>query len=325
MFEVEYKRMMDGIAPAQELLADALAKERTAEQGKRPARRVRGAAILAAVLLLGTACAAAIGIPQMILVNWQGSDVSDEMKEVLDQKPAFTPDPSTNALAKEIAGQAPDNELWIVHHPQDVSQSLHVPIERVDDLESLAQRISRAQSDLLSPSAVPDGYALMEGNIHFFASFKTTAAGIRLYSEENTPEGFLIRKFSVPDTYLSDIEGYYLMFENGAGNRLTILAGLQEKDTRAYFPVYEGRSEQVSLPGMDQGIYIHDQNNSYLNALYLHKSGLPGKAYRDWTAYTDMGLPSAGAPAFTLEAVSYSICADALPKEQLITIAENMR
>jgi len=323
MFEAEYKKMIKTVAPSYELIAKAIGKAQTAVQGKKPIRRVRGAVLLAAILLLGTACAAAIGIPQMILLNWQGNDVTAEMEEVL-LEPIITPNPVTNTLAKEIISQAPDNEIWIVRNTDDGSQSIHLPIERIDTLDILAQRISQTGYNLQSPTAIPDGYTLTEGNIRFFASFKTVTTGVKLYSEATTPEGLVVEKYSVPDTHKSDMQGYYLMFENSAGSRLLIMAKLQEKDSRHYFPVYDGHSEQISLSGMDQGIYFQDENNEYLNSLYLHKAGLPIKTYYDWTIYADSNFPPTSDLAFTLEAATYSICADDLSKEQLIKIAESM-
>ena len=325
MFEMEYKKMMDGIVPSSELISDTLTKAKAARQGKKPARRVRGSIVLAAILLFGIISASAITLGNIKIVSLEGANVSEEYlsrSESMEIK--ATASPSYVQLCNLIH-QAPANEYW-TGTEDGKTWPMKLPRETISSMEEFTSRITSSASRIPVPMAIPQGYRLKLATLGFYLNKKTIEDGFSLISKEVQPEGIRVYKYRVPDSIKENIDGYTLEFENDSEQYLFVRCHFSQLDCeQQYYADDESTIEPVIMEGMIDGIYIHNRFDSKMRELILRAIYLPNVEKISWPSDDAEYATIGESPNIIFNTLNFSIISNALDKDQLIKIAESLR
>jgi hypothetical protein len=191
----------------------------------------------------------------------------------------------------------------------------------------MTEKIKNSDSELLVPSFIPIGYSFVTGEVTYYVSEETLAAGFQMISEE-TKDGILLKKFRMPGPYESDIESYTMLFTDNQENRLAIHCERQESSSTHSFTIGEsGGSQAVTVKGMTEGIYIQDEDATFFqSSMHLRKKGMSTKKY------FMLPVPPTYSPiddkppvSYTYDAAVYDIQTDMLDKDILLSIAENLQ
>lgn len=319
MFEANYRLLLEKAVPSETLVSDTLAKMRHTEKSKRPARRVRSTATLAALLLLGMIGASAITLGSIKVINWNGEDVTEEK----------LPDYNTSTIAspgEELAWQfydkAPANEYWAINYDNN-SYIRNTPKETIASLEEFESRIASSGSRFLIPWDIPEGYSFKSAELTFRLTEKTVADGFSLLNKEVMGEGVTVYKFHVPDSVKENIAGYSIRFQKGGESYLSIRCDFGQFASTWYFYLHEDDaiSEPVAVKGMLDGLYTQDLN---WHKLHLRTMYLPNEEVICWP---DGELPGSVSEMtyMTCNTLDFSIDSNDLDKDQLIKVAQGLR
>lgn len=324
MFEDAYRALNERIIPEKTLMTHTFAQMKALMgQQKIHTRPVLNRKmVLTVIVVLVLLGATAFALTKHIFVDWSGKQVMlDEPQTAMTQQD-ITAMQEKAQIAKKMLSQAPDNELWVAEIWEE-TQITHYVKTVYEALDQMAERIKSSDSELLVPSYIPVGYSFVKGEMTFYASAETRAAGLHMISEEIT-DGILLKKFRVLGPYESDIKSYNMLFSDGQGNRLEIRCERQESTSTYSFTIGEGGSSQaIAVNGMAEGIYIHDEGNPFFpNSIHMRKKEMSPKEYFEFPiplTYSEMD--DKPPVSFTYDAAVYDIQADTLDKDTLLSIA----
>lgn len=319
MFETDYRRLMEKAAPSEPLVLNTLAKMRHAGISKKPARRVRGTAVLAALLLLGMIGASAITLGSIKVLNWKGEDVTEE--KLPDYNTSTEASPGEE-LAWQLYRKAPANEYWAIHFDNNC-YICNTPKENIASLEEFESRITASGSRFPIPWDIPEGYCFETAELTFRLTPKTIADGFAFLNKEVMGKGVTVFKYHVPDSVKENIAGYSIRFQKGGESYLCIRCGFGQFGSEKYFYMHENEANggPVVLEGMLDGLYLQDVNwyQLYLRAMYL-----PNEKVISWP---DGELPGKASemPYMICNTLDFSIDSNDLDKDRLIKVAQGLR
>ena len=319
MFETEYRHLVEKAAPSEALVSDTLLKMQRLGQSKRPVRRMRGTAILAAVLLLGVIGASAITLGSIKVINWKGEDVTEE--KLPDYKTSMESSPGEK-LALQLLSQAPANEYWSINFDGN-SWICNTPNESVTSLEEFENRIASSGLRFLIPRDIPEGYRFESAQLTFRLTEKTIADGFAFYKKEAMDEGVTVYKYKVPDSVKENIERYSICFRMGEEHFLKIWCNFGQLGSEMYFYLHEEESNgvPVAVKGMLEGLHLQDGNN---HRLYLRTMYLPNEEIICWPNGELQEIESE-MPSMTCNTLEFSISSNTLDKDQLVKVAQGLR
>jgi hypothetical protein len=319
MFETEYRHLVEKAAPSEALVSDTLLKMQRLGHNKRPVRRVRGTAILAAVLLLGVIGASAITLGSIKVVNLKGEDVTEE--KLPDYNTSMESSPGEK-LAWQLLGQAPANEYWAINFDK-THWTNNTPKESITSLEEFESRIALSGSRFLIPRDIPEGYRFESAQLTFRLTEKTIADGFAFFKKEAMDEGVTVYKYRVPDSVKENIQSYSICFRKGEEHFLKIWCDFGQLNSEKYFYLHEEESsgEPVAVKGMLEGLHLQDGNN---HRLYLCTMYLPSEEVICWPA-GELQEAASEIPYMTCNTLEFSISSNALDKDQLVKVAQGLR
>jgi hypothetical protein len=237
-------------------------------QNKRPIRRISGAVLLAAVLLLGVIGASAIAIGNIKVINWKGEDVTEERLSEIDTSTETSPG---QQLAWQLYGKTPANEYWAINYDKNTWTN-NTPKETVTSFEDFESRIT-SDSRFPIPRAIPEGYRFESAELTFHLTEKTIADGFVFLKKGVMDEGVTVYKYRVPDSVRENIAGYSIRFQKDDENFLNIRCDLGQLSGEQFFYLNEeeGSGEPVAVKGMLDGLYMQDEkwHRLHLRTMYL--------------------------------------------------------
>ncbi len=328
MFEEAYRAMNEQIVPEKALVTHTHAQMKALlDQQKIHTRPVLSRKIVLAVIVaLALLGATAFALTQSIFVDWSGQQVILEEPQPAMTQHDLTAMQEKAQIAREMLLQAPDNELWVAEIWEE-TQITHNVKTAFEELKQMAERVKSSDMELLVPSYFPAGYSFVKGEMTYYTSAETRAAGLQMISEE-TKDGILLKKFRVLGPYELDIESYAMLFSDNLGNRLAIHCERQESSSTHSFTIGEGGSSQtVEVKGMAEGIYIHDEDNPFSpSSIYLRKKEMSPKEYYELPIPLTYSTMDDKPPvSYTYDAAVYDIQSDSLDKDMLMSIAESFQ
>jgi hypothetical protein len=319
MFEKDYRQLVERAVPSDTLVLDTLSKMRHAEENIKPIRRVRGTAVLTALLLLGVIGASAIALGSIKVLNWKGEDVTEEMLPDYNTSTAASPG---EELAWQFYEKAPADEYWTINFENN-HYLYNIPKEAVSSVEELENRIAASGSRFLIPRDIPEGYTFKSAEMSFRLTEKTIADGFAFLDKEVMGEGVTVYKYRLPDSIKENIAGYEVRFQKGGESYLYIRCDLGPLGSKKYFYLHEDEASggPVVIKGMRDGLYLQNKN---WYQLHLRTMYLPNEKIIAWP---DGELPDSVSemPYMICNTQNFSIDSNDLDKDQLIKVAQGLR
>lgn len=235
--------------------------EAEAEKGKRG--RSRGGvvlALIAAALAALSVTAYASGLLGR-LVDWRGQTVETPVDPLATVPPdaALYGDEARDALIAGLLAQREGRELVIVRDGGSVFCSGRtVPVTSPEALEAM---LAGENSPLTVPLTVPAGYALTSGGVSYESA---RGYGYTLESLETREDGLVVERYSAPPEG-DFISGYWLEWENDAGERLFLTGNMWPGAAAMDFGVPEGSDVfPLTVTGMDDALGVQDEGYATL-------------------------------------------------------------
>ena len=322
MFETESKQLVEKVVPSSKLVSDTLFKMQRLGHGRKIIHRVRGAVILVAVLLLGVIGVSAIALGGIKLVNWKGTDVTEEK---LPDYETLIEASSREKLALQLCGQAPANEYWAINFYKD-HWTYNKLKETITSLEDFESRIAISSNKFPIPRDIPEGYCFESAELVFYLSEKTIADGFTYLNKKVMDEGVTVYKYQAPDSIKENIAGYSIRFRKDEEQILNIQCDLGNVDGNQIFFLNEeedSNGEPVTIKGMLDCLYLQKKSQS-LHKLYLHAKYLPKEKIIPWPDGS-YDKESSLMSYMIFNSLVFSINSNTLDKEQLIKVAQGLR
>ncbi len=319
MFETEYKRLVEKLAPGEALVSDTLIKMKRLSQSKRPIRRMRGSVMLAVVLLLGVIGASAITLGSIKVLNWKGEDVTEEK---LSDYNTLTEPTIGEEIAWHLYGLTPANQYWAINFDKN-TWIYNAPKETIASLEEFERRITSSGGRFLIPRDIPEGYHFESAELSFRLTEKTIAEGFAFLEKEVMDEGVTVYKYLVPDSVKENIESYNIRFQKGEGHFLHIQCDFGQIKSDQYFYLHgeEAKAESVAVKGMQEGLYLQEGND---HTLYLRTVYRPNERIISWPN-GEVPDRTSEMPFMICNSLKFTINSNTLDKSQLINVAQGLR
>ncbi len=299
------------------------------------------AAILAALLIVGTAGAAAV-FDNFKVFNFpygnSGEDIAEE--EIV---PETTPLPEnaviSNAAEDKIASDftraAQPGELRIAYYTFPDSSgggTYQPPSMEFDDYTKFAQYIGDANVYLPLPAYIPKGYSLRLCRITFWNDLSLLQA--EPISME-VIDGVNCLIYALPEGYAKNISRYTLEYANADDNYIEIDTFLttrfSEDGSSEFGASAEATAENVNIDGYGDTMLINDKEKTYkyLNQLILYKeiepveSAMVLEKHMEESIQIDIEFPNS---AYTeiMDAMLIIVSGDDINKNDIVKIGENL-
>lgn len=259
-------------------------------KGEKPIMKKKFPVALAAAIILISAFTVALAAGALRgfgTINWKGVFLPEEMQE--GPFPTPTPSPEELDRAEEemalLVDETTDGELVAVYAregDQLMPRSCTQVSRTTPSLEALADSLGEASAWLPLVRSLPEGYELEKASLFY----ECRAGGnYTLASEEEKSAGLVVRHYTLSeeDRFVS---GYSLDFRASDGHYVCIYVSLHirgESDDFAIGVLEDQTFETLSVPGMDDAVYITSEEVSYLDMRRVLETeieclpGIPGE------------------------------------------------
>ena len=253
MTEKQLRRGLDAGLSGAELSEQARLRVLAQVKGEEPImkKKMSLAFVMTMALLILTATAAlAVGITQGS-VNWRGEPKTDEIMARPTPEPEnpvtdmqLIDEDALDRLMGDLAAELEPDEMLIGARRQNGEEQyaarqnggLLASFDELDDRLGLLPR----------PKWIPEGYELKA------LSASYSAAEYELTDESGYPGGIVVSRYRGIEPFLS---GFYALYENAAGERLTYSATLNENSDEMGFGVQDGDAvERLEIANMDDAL-----------------------------------------------------------------------
>lgn len=259
----------------------------TQAKGEKPHMKKKLPVALVAAIIAVSLCTVALAVGVMSgyrTINWKGEVLEEEDAEpIVTPNPEPTPDDAEDALndhINELANSAADGKAVLVFTTEEGELQACVgrQLERsVPSLEALREALGEASAWLPLPDGLPDGYEARSIKLSYdcYAGHDYT-----LLSEEQFSDGLVIRRYGLGegDGFVS---GYQIDCRDAEGHFATIganLLGMSEDEDFSIGLTNDQTFEVLSVPGMDDALYIANEGHALLIMRRLLPDGIEYKA-----------------------------------------------